>query len=76
MLLSVGMALERATFLLVSFIGDSNDTRLNNNRKAIRFVLSDAYTSLTNVERRSLLHEGVSMSAAISAFGESIIMLL
>ena len=39
-------------------------------KKAIQFVLSDAYMSLTNEERRSLLHEGVSMSAAISAFGE------
>ncbi|KAF8148188.1 structural maintenance of chromosome protein 3 [Crassisporium funariophilum] len=37
---------------------------------AIRFVLSDAYTSLTREERASLLHEGVSTTAAMSAFVE------
>ena len=42
----------------------------NVQKKAIRFVLSDAYTSLTKEEGRSLLHKGVSMSAAISSFGE------
>ncbi|EFI27235.1 hypothetical protein CC1G_15063 [Coprinopsis cinerea okayama7 len=37
---------------------------------AIRFVLSDAYTSMSREERVSLLHEGVSDSATLSAFVE------
>lgn len=37
---------------------------------AIRFVLSDAYTSMTREERQSLLHEGVSTAQTLSAFGE------
>ena len=36
---------------------------------AIRFVLSDAYTSMTREERQSLLHEGVSTAQTLSAFG-------
>ncbi|GJJ08490.1 hypothetical protein Clacol_002708 [Clathrus columnatus] len=37
---------------------------------AIRFVLSDAYTSMSKEERQSLLHEGVSTTATLSAFVE------
>ncbi|KAH6907637.1 RecF/RecN/SMC [Coprinopsis sp. MPI-PUGE-AT-0042] len=37
---------------------------------AIRFVLSDAYTSMSREERVALLHEGVSDSATLSAFVE------
>lgn len=37
---------------------------------AIRFVLSDAYTSMTREERESLLHEGLSTSNTLSAFVE------
>ncbi|KAH9892892.1 structural maintenance of chromosome protein 3 [Cubamyces lactineus] len=37
---------------------------------AIRFVLSDAYTSMTREERQSLLHEGVSTAQTLSAFVE------
>ncbi|KAJ3504676.1 hypothetical protein NLJ89_g7812 [Agrocybe chaxingu] len=37
---------------------------------AIRFVLSDAYTSMSREERQALLHEGVSVAATLSAFVE------
>ncbi|KAL4254273.1 SMC family protein [Abortiporus biennis] len=37
---------------------------------AIRFVLSDAYTSMSREERQSLLHEGVSVTTTLSAFVE------
>ncbi|KZV98325.1 RecF/RecN/SMC protein [Exidia glandulosa HHB12029] len=37
---------------------------------AIRFVLSDAYTSMAREERASLLHEGVSTAQTLSAFVE------
>ncbi|KAI6114290.1 RecF/RecN/SMC [Pisolithus sp. B1] len=37
---------------------------------AIRFVLSDAYTSMTREERQALLHEGVSVTTTLSAFVE------
>lgn len=36
---------------------------------AIRFVLSDAYTSMGHEERQSLLHEGASTSTTLSAYG-------
>ncbi|KAK7015032.1 structural maintenance of chromosomes protein, partial [Favolaschia claudopus] len=39
---------------------------------AIRFVLSDAYTSMTKEERAALLHEGVSTTATLSAYVEII----
>ncbi|TFL06816.1 RecF/RecN/SMC [Pterulicium gracile] len=39
---------------------------------AIRFVLSDAYTSMTREERQSLLHEGVSVTTTLSAYVEII----
>ncbi|KAI0030417.1 hypothetical protein K488DRAFT_30253, partial [Vararia minispora EC-137] len=37
---------------------------------AIRFVLSDAYTSMTKEERQSLLHEGTSVAQTMSAYVE------
>ncbi|TFK53843.1 structural maintenance of chromosome protein 3 [Heliocybe sulcata] len=37
---------------------------------AIRFVLSDAYTSMSREERQSLLHEGVSTTTTLSAYVE------
>ncbi|KAH8832599.1 RecF/RecN/SMC [Flagelloscypha sp. PMI_526] len=37
---------------------------------AIRFVLSDAYTSMSREERQALLHEGVSTQSTLSAFVE------
>ncbi|KAF4621786.1 hypothetical protein D9613_012208 [Agrocybe pediades] len=37
---------------------------------AIRFVLSDAYTSMSREERQALLHEGVSVTTTLSAFVE------
>ncbi|KAH7098435.1 RecF/RecN/SMC protein [Auriculariales sp. MPI-PUGE-AT-0066] len=37
---------------------------------AIRFVLSDAYASMTREERAALLHEGVSAAQTLSAFVE------
>ncbi|EMD37508.1 hypothetical protein CERSUDRAFT_114149 [Gelatoporia subvermispora B] len=39
---------------------------------AIRFVLSDAYTSMSREERQSLLHEGVSVTTTLSAYVEII----
>jgi structural maintenance of chromosome 3 (chondroitin sulfate proteoglycan 6) len=39
-------------------------------RVAIRFVLSDAYTSMSKQERQSLLHEGVSTAQTMSAYVE------
>jgi structural maintenance of chromosome 3 (chondroitin sulfate proteoglycan 6) len=39
---------------------------------AIRFVLSDAYTSLSRQERQDLLHEGSSTAATFSAYVEII----
>lgn len=37
---------------------------------AIRFVLSDAYTSMSREERQRLLHEGASTTTTLSAFVE------
>ncbi|KAF7338458.1 Structural maintenance of chromosomes protein [Mycena venus] len=37
---------------------------------AIRFVLSDAYTSMSKEERQALLHEGVSVTSTLSAYVE------
>lgn len=39
---------------------------------AIRFVLSDAYTSMSREERQALLHEGVSVTTTLSAYGMSV----
>ena len=36
---------------------------------AIRFVLSDAYTSMSREERQALLHEGISTTTTLSAYG-------
>ena len=36
---------------------------------AIRFVLGDAYTSMSREERQALLHEGVSTTSTLSAYG-------
>ena len=61
----------RAISLLVSskpvflFGWESN----NKCATAIRFVLSDAYTSMSREERQALLHEGVSATTTLSAFG-------
>ena len=58
------------------FAGASNDLLvldpLNNALIAIRFVLSDAYTSMSREERQALLHEGVSVTTTLSAYGESL----
>jgi hypothetical protein len=35
----------------------------------IRFVLSDAYTSMSREEHQALLHEGISTTATLSAYG-------
>ncbi|KAJ7172679.1 structural maintenance of chromosome protein 3 [Mycena filopes] len=37
---------------------------------AIRFVLSDAYTSMSKEERQALLHEGVAVTSTLSAYVE------
>jgi hypothetical protein len=37
---------------------------------AIRFVLSDAYATMTREERQRLLHEGTSNAATLSAYVE------
>lgn len=37
---------------------------------AIRFVLSDQYTSMTREERQRLLHEGTSTTTTLSAYVE------
>lgn len=54
------------------FAGKLNFTLFSNFAKgddpAIRFVLSDAYTSMSREERQALLHEGVA-SNTFSAFG-------
>ena len=64
------MALGRATSLRVS----TSDCyavsyTLNLVFTAIRFVLSDAYTSMSREERQALLHEGVSVTTTLSAYG-------
>ncbi|KAH8115688.1 structural maintenance of chromosome protein 3 [Phellopilus nigrolimitatus] len=37
---------------------------------AIRFVLGDAYTSMSREERQALLHEGISVTSTLSAYVE------
>jgi structural maintenance of chromosome 3 (chondroitin sulfate proteoglycan 6) len=39
-------------------------------QSAIRFVLSDQYTSMSREDRQQLLHEGTSTSTTLSAFVE------
>ena len=61
----------KATFLLVSERNEAISrpyVRLTL-WSAIRFVLSDAYTSMSREERLSLLHEGVA-NATVSAYVE------
>ena len=38
--------------------------------EAVRFVLSDQYTTMTREERQRLLHEGTSMTTTLSAYVE------
>jgi AAA15 family ATPase/GTPase len=45
----------------------------HNHSLAIRFVLSDAYTSMSREERQALLHEGVSVTNTLSAYGQSVV---
>lgn len=52
----MGRKLESHTFLLMI-------------SAAIRFVLSDAYTSMSREERQALLHEGISTTTTLSAYG-------
>ncbi|KAF8316702.1 RecF/RecN/SMC N terminal domain-containing protein [Cantharellus anzutake] len=49
-----------------------NGSGKSNFFSAIRFVLSDAYTSMSREERGSLLHEGVSVTTTLSAYVEII----
>jgi structural maintenance of chromosome 3 (chondroitin sulfate proteoglycan 6) len=43
---------------------------------AIRFVLSDAYTSMSREERQALLHEGVSVTTTLSAYGTKFLVII
>ena len=58
------------------FAGKISSAVLEKNRythvalSAIRFVLSDAYTSMSREERQALLHEGVSVTTTLSAYGQ------
>ena len=64
------MGQERATSLLVrAGTGNRHLTTNTYTCEAIRFVLSDAYTSMSREERQSLLHEGVSVATTLSAYG-------
>ncbi|KIL54854.1 hypothetical protein M378DRAFT_33235, partial [Amanita muscaria Koide BX008] len=47
-----------------------NGSGKSNFFSAIRFVLSDAYTSMSREERQALLHEGVSVTTTLSAYVE------
>ncbi|CED84349.1 Structural maintenance of chromosome protein 3 (sister chromatid cohesion complex Cohesin, subunit SMC3) [Phaffia rhodozyma] len=47
-----------------------NGSGKSNFFSAIRFVLSDAYTSMSREDRQSLLHEGLSTATTLSAFVE------
>ncbi|KAF9513886.1 hypothetical protein BS47DRAFT_1343707 [Hydnum rufescens UP504] len=47
-----------------------NGSGKSNFFSAIRFVLSDAYTSMSREERQSLLHEGISVTTTLSAYVE------
>lgn len=65
------MGLERATSLQVRASNwgpfNSSDGRWT---LAIRFVLSDAYTSMSREERQLLLHEGSGVTNTMSAYVE------
>jgi len=55
-----------------AFIEFCGDGLRNTFDTAIRFVLSDAYTSMSREERQALLHEGVSSTNTFSAFVASL----
>lgn len=63
------MALARATFSLVRSSIHLRCHFVLISIVAIRFVLSDAYTSMSREERQALLHEGVSTTTTLSAYG-------
>jgi hypothetical protein len=64
------MAQARATFLQVPILHlDYVSQSYFYTSLAIRFVLSDAYTSMSREERQALLHEGVSVTTTLSAYG-------
>lgn len=63
------MVQERAISLQVCSSAPFSLESLNKLPLAIRFVLSDAYTSMSAEERQSLLHEGVSATTTLSAYG-------
>ena len=70
MLLSDVMAAEKAIFLQVCVPSTSHEVVLNfSTYVAIRFVLGDAYTTMSREERQALLHEGVSVTSTLSAYG-------
>lgn len=54
----------------VNIVVGRNGAGKSNFFSAIRFVLSDAYTSLSRTERQKLLHEGSSTTATFSAYVE------
>lgn len=54
----------------VNIVVGRNGAGKSNFFGAIRFVLSDAYTSLQRAERQALLHEGSSATATFSAYVE------
>lgn len=61
------MEVENRISLLVSLrIGDTCKADLS----AVRFVLSDKYTSMNREERRRLLHDGTSTTTTMSAYVE------
>jgi len=64
-----GMGQGRVISLLVSFNCAFDSKDVHPFGSAIRFVLSDAYTSMSREERQALLHEGVSATTTLSAFG-------
>ena len=64
------MAAEKAIFLQVCVPSTSHEVVLNfSTYVAIRFVLGDAYTTMSREERQALLHEGVSVTSTLSAYG-------
>ncbi len=61
----------KATSLQVCHVIASQHALLFICSAAIRFVLSDAYASVTAEERTSLMHEGLSSHTTLAAFGKS-----
>jgi polynucleotide 5'-kinase involved in rRNA processing len=66
------MVAESPTSSLVSVAHSSTQSHLPRSscKIAIRFVLSDQYTSMTREERQRLLHEGTGTTTTLSAFVE------